>query len=110
MKDASAGDRVEFFLLGAAIGAAVVLLVAPESGARTRRKIRHKGENAADYFISAGKDLVEKCEELSRSSGELLGDAAHELSEKYRELSDRSKQLLDEAAATIRRAAADQSR
>ena len=69
-----------------------------------------KGENAADYFLSAGKDLVEKCEELSRSSGELLGDAAHELSEKYHELSERSKQLVDEVAATIRRTAPDGSR
>jgi gas vesicle protein len=110
MNDASAADRIEFFLLGAAIGAAVALLIAPESGARTRRRIRRKGENAAEYFISASKDLVERCEELSSSSGELLGDAAHELSERYRELSERSKQLLDEAAATFRRAAADRSR
>jgi gas vesicle protein len=110
MNDASAADRIEFFVLGAAVGAAVALLIAPESGARTRRRIRHKGEDAAEYFISASKDLVERCEELSRGSGEVLGDAAHELSERYRELADRSKQLLDEAAATFRRAAADRSR
>jgi len=105
MNDGSAGNRIGSFLAGAAIGAAVILLIAPESGARTRRKLRRKGENAADYFISAGKDLVERCEELSKSSGELLGDAAHELSGKYRELSERSKQLADEVAAAIRRVA-----
>jgi gas vesicle protein len=105
MSELKVGDRIGFFLLGAAIGAAVTLLIVPESGARTRRKLRRKGAYAADYLIGAGKDLVERCEDLSRSSGELLGDAAHELSEKYRELSERSRQLVDEAATTIRRAA-----
>ena len=85
-------------------------MIAPEAGARTRRKLRRKGEDAEITSSAAGKDLVERCEELSRSSGEVLGDAADELSAKYRELSERSKQLVNEATALIRRVAADPSR
>ncbi len=104
MSDTRAGDRAAFFLLGAAIGAAAALLMAPASGARTRRKLVRKGEEVADYLIDAGKELVEKCEDLYERSGELVEDAAHELSGKYRALHDHSKQLLDEAETILRRA------
>jgi gas vesicle protein len=104
MKDTRAGDRIAFFLLGTAIGAAVALLAAPESGARTRRTFRRKGRDATDYVVEAGKELAERCEDLYKRSGELADDAAHELSEKYRELYQRSKELVDEAAAMVHRA------
>jgi gas vesicle protein len=104
MKDTGAGDRIAFFLLGTAIGAAVALLLAPESGARTRRTLRRKGQAAADYVVDAGKELAERCEDLYKRSGELADDAAGELSEKYRELYQRSKELVDEVAAMVQRA------
>ena len=104
MKDTRTGDRIALFLLGTALGAAVTLLVAPESGARTRRALRRRGQDTADYVVDAGKELVERCEDLYKRSGELVDDAAHELSEKYRALYERSKELVDEAAVVIRRA------
>jgi gas vesicle protein len=104
MKDTRAGDRITFFLLGTAIGAAVALLVAPESGARTRRALRRKGQDAADYVVDAGRELAERCEDLYKRSGELVDDAAQELSEKYGALYQRSKELVDEAAVIVRRA------
>jgi gas vesicle protein len=104
MRDTRAGDRAAFLLLGAAIGAAAALLVAPESGARTRRRLVRKGEEVADYLIDAGKDLIERCEDLYERSGELVEDATHELSGKYLALHEHSKQLLDEAETILRRA------
>ena len=104
MSDTKAGDRVAFFLLGAAAGAAAALLVAPASGARTRRRLVRKGEKVADYLIDEGKELVEKCEDLYERSGELAVDATRELSGKYRALHEHSKQLLDETEAILRRA------
>src|ERR1035441_2092724 len=102
MSDTRAGDRAAFFLLGAAIGAAAALLMAPASGARTRRRLVRKGEEVADYLIDAGKELVEKCADLYERSGELVGDATHELSGKYRALHEHSKQLLNGAETTPR--------
>ena len=104
MSDTRAGDRAAFFLLGAAIGAAAALLMAPASGARTRRRLVRKGEDVADYLIDAGKELAEKCEDLYERSGDLVEDAAHELSGKYRALQEHTKQLLDEAETILRRA------
>jgi len=103
MSNRSAGDRITFFLLGAGIGAATALLLAPESGARTRRRIRRTAEDAAEYVVEAGKDLVEECEDLYKRSRELVDDAARELSGKYRELYEHSKRVTDEALAVIRR-------
>lgn len=108
MSDKRTGDRATFFLgLGAAIGVAAALLLAPASGARTRRRLRRRGEEVADYLIDAGKELVDKCEDLYERSGELVEDATHELSGKYRALREYSKQLLDEAETILRRAKSD---
>lgn len=104
MSDTRAGDRAAFFLLGAAIGAAAALLVAPASGARTRRRLVRESEKIADYLIDAGRELVERCEDLYDHSGELVEDATHELSGKYRALREHSKQLLGEAETILRRA------
>ena len=103
MSDTRAGDRATFFLLGAAIGAAAALLMAPASGAHTRRKLRRQGEEAADYLMDSGKELVEQCEDLYKRSGDLVEDATHELSGKYRALSEYSRQLVDEAEKILRR-------
>jgi gas vesicle protein len=103
MSDTRVGDRAAFFLLGAAIGAAAALLMAPASGARTRRRLRRQGEEVADYLIHTGKELVDKCEDLYERSGELMEDATHELSGKYRALHEYSRQMLDEAERILRR-------
>jgi gas vesicle protein len=103
MSDTRAGDRAAFFLVGAAIGAATALLLAPASGAHTRRRLRRQGGEVADYLIEAGKELVEKCEELYERSEDVVEDATHELSGKYRALQEYSRQLLDEAETILRR-------
>ena len=69
MSDTRGGDRTAFFLLGAAIGAAAALLMAPASGARTRRRLHRQGEEVADYLIDAGKELVDGCEDLTSAAG-----------------------------------------
>ncbi len=104
MSDSRVGNDAAFFLLGAAIGAAAALLLAPASGEKTRRRLVRRGEKVADYMIDAGKELVEKCEDLYERSGELAGEATRELSGTYRALHQQSKQLLEETETILRRA------
>jgi len=104
MSDTRTGDRAAFFLLGAVIGAAAALLMAPASGAHARKRLRRHGEGVADYLIDAGKELVDKCEDLYERSGEVVEDAAQEISGKYRALHEYSRQLVDEAETILRRA------
>ena len=77
--------------------------MAPASGADTRRRLRRQGEEVADYLIDAGKELVDKCEDLYERSGEVVEDATHELSRKYHDLRQYSRQLLGEAETILRR-------
>jgi gas vesicle protein len=108
MRNTRTEDVTGFFLLGAVAGAlagaAVALMLAPASGERTRRQLARKGEEVADHLIAAGRDLVDKCEDLYERSGELVEDASHELSGKYRALHEYSRQALGEAEKIIRRA------
>ena len=103
MRETKAGDRAACFILGAAIGAAAALLLAPESGARTRRKLQRHGEEVADYLIDAGKELLDRCEDLYERSEEVVDDVGHELAGKYRALRASSRQLVDEAETILRR-------
>ena len=103
MSDTRARDRTTCFLLGAAIGGVTALLMAPTSGAHTRRKLRRQGKQTADYLVDASKELLDKCEDLYARSGEVVEDAAHELSGKYRALRDHSRQLLHEAETILHR-------
>src|ERR1700694_189160 len=104
MSDTRAGGRAGFVLLGAALGAGGGLLMAPPSGADTRRRLRRQGEEVADYLIDTGKELVDKCEDLYERSGEVVEDAAHELSAKHCALHEYTRQLVDEAETILPRA------
>ena len=53
------------FAIGVTAGAAVALLYAPQTGAKTRRKLRSHMENAGDYLEDAGGYLKERADRLS---------------------------------------------
>ena len=97
------GDVLVAVLFGAAAGAMAALLFAPDTGKRTRRKIRRRAEDSADYIVGTGRDLIESCEDLYRCSSELADEGAQELSDKYRDLLERSRKLVDETRTLISR-------
>jgi gas vesicle protein len=94
---------VAVFLLGSIAGATAALLLAPQSGERTRRKIRRRVENAGDSIMDAGKDLVDNCEDLYQRTSSLAEEGARELSHKYKDLYERSRNVVGETASLIRR-------
>jgi gas vesicle protein len=73
------GNKLIWFLAGAAIGAAVALLYAPKSGRDTRRYIRKKAEEGREALIDTGRDIRDrgrefyhKGREIAEEAGELL--------------------------------------
>ena len=55
----SAGKLLSAVLLGAAAGAALGILFAPDKGSETRKKISKKGTDLKDKFKSKMNDLVD---------------------------------------------------
>ena len=73
------GNRAVWFLVGAAVGAAIALLYAPKSGRDTRKYIRKRSDEGREALVDAGKeirdrgrDIYEKGREIAEEAGELL--------------------------------------
>jgi len=70
--EATAGERALFLMLGAMIGAAAALLLAPRSGAETRKLIAIAARERADVVTSRTKAAAGKASELvERGKGAL---------------------------------------
>ncbi|MBI2688701.1 MAG: YtxH domain-containing protein [Acidobacteria bacterium] len=79
------GDKVVWFLAGAAIGAAIALLYAPASGEETRAKLLEKANEGRDVLGDRGKDLMERGRELY-NKGKSMADEAADMFERGRKL------------------------
>jgi gas vesicle protein len=69
-------DTIVWFLVGAAVGATVALLYAPQSGDRTRRVIGRKVAEGRDAVADSGRDLMDKGRDLYEKGRRVAEDAA----------------------------------
>ena len=52
------------FLAGAAVGGALGILLAPDKGSETRRKIKEKGADFGDSISELGETIKDKVNEM----------------------------------------------
>lgn len=69
---AGAGEKALYLMLGAMIGAATALLLAPRSGVETRRLLASKAREGVDLVSNRTRDVVEKTSEFVERGKELL--------------------------------------
>jgi len=74
-----------WFLAGAAIGATVALLYAPQSGRETRRIIKRKTKEGREALAETSRDLMDKGRDLYEK-GLRVADEAAEMIERGRKL------------------------
>jgi gas vesicle protein len=79
------GENFIWFLIGAAAGASVALLYAPQPGHKTRRMLGRKLADGREALEEQGSDLLEKSRELFEKGRKVADDAA-ELFEKGRSM------------------------
>ena len=60
------------FAIGVTAGAAVALLYAPQTGAKTRKKLRNHMENAGDYLGDASDYLKDRADRLTSDAQNAL--------------------------------------
>jgi gas vesicle protein len=70
------GERIMWFAVGAALGAAVALLYAPQSGDKTRRLISRKAKESREVLSDSGRDLLDKGRDLYEKGRRVADDAA----------------------------------
>lgn len=69
------GIAVAFFLVGAAVGAGIALLVAPQSGKQTRRMLKRRYEDAADAISEKAGEVRERGREMVDEAKEKIAEA-----------------------------------
>jgi gas vesicle protein len=79
--------KLVWFVAGAAIGATITLLYAPQSGRETRRYLGKKARRGSEAVAEAGRDALGKGRDLYEK-GRRVADEAAELFERGRRLVD----------------------
>ncbi len=78
--------KLTWFLAGAAVGAAIALLYAPQSGRDTRRAISRTATRGKEAVAETTSDLIESGREMFDRGRKLVEDAA--------DLFDRGRKLV----------------
>jgi gas vesicle protein len=76
-------SKLVWFLTGAAAGAAIALLYAPQSGHKSRRFIRRRAEEGREALAETGKDVLDRGREYY-DKGRKIAEEAGELFERGR--------------------------
>jgi len=71
------GKGVLAFISGAALGATLGILFAPEKGSKTRKKIAKKTKHLKDSVVEKLEDLVSSAEEIVDEIKESASDFIH---------------------------------
>jgi gas vesicle protein len=79
-EEASTSEKALYLMLGAMIGAAAALLLAPRSGEETRKIIASKARESADVISSRTKDVAGKTAEYVDRGKELVQQQRDQIS------------------------------
>lgn len=70
------GMSLAWFLVGAAVGATVALLYAPQSGKKTRGMIASKTQKGKEVLTDSSKEVLDRGRELYERGREFADEAA----------------------------------
>ena len=92
------GEKALFFILGAFIGAATALLLAPRSGEETRKLLASKARESADYVANRSRTVADKTtsyidrgKEILQQQRDQLAAAIEAGKQAYAEEKDKAK-------------------
>jgi gas vesicle protein len=83
------GALVGWFIGGALVGAAVALLMAPQSGERTRSSLKKQADKGRKSFLESSQDIVARGRELYERGREIAEETA-EIFERGRKIAEKT--------------------
>lgn len=99
------GSAIGWLLFGAAVGAGLALLLAPASGAETRRRLSRSAQRLKATAADALDEIRDEFEDLTERATDTLDDVKEAARDTVEELEDGAR-----AAATRRRGGVSQAR
>jgi len=78
-------SNIGWFVAGAVVGMTAAILLAPQSGKKTRRFISDKTQQGKEAVAETGKDVYDRSKEMIDKGRQLVDDAA-DLFERGRKL------------------------
>ena len=97
-EETGSAEKALFFVLGAFIGAATALLLAPRSGEETRKLIAAKARESADLMASRSRSVadkttayIDKGKEILQQQRDQLAAALEAGKQAYHEEKDKAK-------------------
>jgi len=87
--DNAVGTAIGWFLCGAILGAGAALLLAPEAGKTTRRKLARQAERGGRSIVESGQDAISRGRELFERGREIAEEAA-EMFERGRKVAEKA--------------------
>ena len=89
MERENTGTVIAWFIGGTLLGAAVALLLAPESGKRTRRKLVKQADKGRKTLFESSQEIVARGRELYERGRELAEETA-EVFERGRRIAEKN--------------------
>ncbi len=94
--DNEIGSFLTGFIIGGLVGAAVALIMAPQSGEETRAQIRQRSIEIRDQASTYGEDTRRRAEEAAAGARNRAEKLAAEARAKSEELAERGKGMVTE--------------
>jgi gas vesicle protein len=92
---------VSFFAIGSIVGAGIALLMAPQSGERTRSFIRNKGEEWKGKAIEVAEGSRKQIEQTVEDLTSQTKDRLSTLKDKGQQIAEDQKERLQEGLRAI---------
>jgi gas vesicle protein len=89
MERENSGAMIGWFVGGAVLGATIALLLAPQSGQRTRKSLLDQADRGKKNFFESGQDIVARGRELYERGREIAEETA-ELFERGRKIAEKT--------------------
>jgi gas vesicle protein len=97
MPEENSGTNLIWFLTGAALGASVALLLAPQPGKETREMVKRRALDGREAIARGGREALDRGRDLYEKGKELADEAGSAL-ERGRE---RGKEVISKVRARV---------